>query len=399
MKVYPTSTFLNSLWFKFNTVKLFTPVKSAVYLLPFLLYSCSSGNSQTPAAAVAVAVPVITIADRGQMLETEYPAAIEGTANIEIRPQVNGILEQIFVDEGAKVQKGQLLFKIDSRPYREQLNQAKSNLLAAEASLENAELEVEKKTRLVNNKVLTDFQLKSALSARNIAKSNVEIAKSAVETAKINLDYTQVRAASQGYIGRLQRKQGSLVSPADQLPLTTLSDVHDLHVYFSLSEKDFVKFTNESKGENIEQKIAQLAPISLILADERIYEHQGKIDMVDGQFDKNTGAISIRATFPNPQGILRNGNTGRIRLAKSYQEAILVPQAATVEIQDKVFVFAVDKNNKVSQQPLDIVGKNGENYLVMGSLAPGAKIVSKGMDLLKDGQLISPQDSQSKNTK
>ncbi|WP_380935812.1 efflux RND transporter periplasmic adaptor subunit [Sphingobacterium bambusae] len=397
--MHPTSKFVNGLWLKFNTVKLFTPVKSIVYLLPFLLYSCSSGNSQTPAAAVAVAVPVITIADRGQMLETEYPAAIEGTANIEIRPQVDGILEQIFVDEGAKVAKGQLLFKIDGRPYREQLNQAKSNLLAAEAALENAELEVEKKTRLVNNKVLTDFQLKSALSARNIAKSNVEIAKSAVETAKINLDYTQVRAASQGYIGRLQRKQGSLVGPADQLPLTTLSDVHDLHVYFSLSEKDFVKFTNESKGDNIEQKIAQLPPISLILADERLYEHEGKIDMVDGQFDKNTGAISIRATFPNPQGILRNGNTGRIRLAKTYQEAILVPQAATVEIQDKVFVFAVDKDNTVSQQSLDIVGKNGENYLVTGSLAPGSRIVSRGMELLKDGQQISPQDSKSKNTK
>lgn len=342
-------------------------------------------------------MPVVTIAGRGQAVDTEYPAAIEGTANIEVRPQVEGILEQIFVDEGAKVHKGQLLFKIDSRPYREQLNQAKSNLLAAEAALENAELEVEKKTRLVNNKVLTDFQLKSALSARNIAKSNVETAKSAVEAAKINLDYTQVRAASQGYIGRLQRKQGSLVSPADQQPLTSLSDVHDLHVYFSLGEKDFVKFTNESAGDNIEQKIAQLPAVSLILADGRVYEQQGKIDMVDGQFDKNTGSISIRATFANPQGILRSGNTGRIRMAKTYQDAILVPQAATIEIQDKVFVFAVGKDNKVAQQPLDIVGKNGDSYLVVGSLAPGSKIVSKGMELLKEGQQIVPQDQQSQN--
>lgn len=398
MTTYPFTKLAQSLMLKFNTVKLFKVVKLTVIMTPFAFYSCTSGNSQTTDKQSPLSVPVLTIADRGQSVDIEYPASIEGTANIEIRTQIDGILEQIFVDEGAKVQKGQLLFKIDSRPYREQLNQAKSNLLAAEAALENAELEVEKKTRLVNNKVLTDFQLKSALSAKNIAKSNVEMAKSAVEAAKINLDYTNVRAATQGYIGRLQRKQGSLVSPSDQQPLTTLSDVHDLHVYFSLGEKDFVKFINESAGKDIEEKIKQLPSVSLVLADEHIYEHQGKIDMVDGQFDKNTGAISIRATFPNPQGVLRNGNTGRIRMAKNFQDAILVPQAATLEIQDKVFVYAVSKDNKVSQQSLDIVGKNGDNYLVVGSLSPGAKIVSKGMDLLKDGQQITPQDGQSKNT-
>lgn len=398
MTTHPIPRPLQKIVHKFNSVKWFTLVKLTVILTPVLFHSCTSGNSQPAAAQGKATVPVITIANSGDTIVTEYPASIEGIANIEIRPQIDGILEQIFVDEGAKVSKGQLLFKIDSRPYREQLSQAKSNLLAAEASLENAEIEVEKKTRLVENKVLTDFQLRSAISARNVAKSNVETAKSAVETAKINLDYTNVRAATAGYIGRLNRKQGSLVSPTDQQALTTLSDAHDLHVYFSLSEKDFVTFTNESSGDNIEQKIAQLPPVSLVLADNRTYEHKGKIDMVDGQFDKNTGAISIRATFPNPQGVLRSGNTGRIRLQKTYQDAILVPLAATVEIQDKVFVFTVDNENKVAQQALDIAGKNGENYLVVGGLKSGNKIVSKGMDLLKDGQEITPEDSQSNNT-
>ncbi|WDF70304.1 efflux RND transporter periplasmic adaptor subunit [Sphingobacterium oryzagri] len=397
MTTYPLTKLTKHVVSKFNSVKLSTLVKYMVLIIPILLYSCSTSSSQTPEKQTAVAVPVLTIPTGTQAIETEYPASIEATANIEVRPQVAGILEQLFVDEGAKVSKGQLLFKIDSRPYREQLNQAKANLLAAEAALENAELEVEKKTRLVENKVLTDFQLKSALSARNIARSNVEMAKSAVESAKINLDYTSVRAATSGYIGRLQRKQGSLVSPSDQQPLTTLSDVHDLHVYFSLGEKDFVSFTNESAGKSMEEKLKLLPAVSLILADERVYEHPGKIDMVDGQFDKNTGAISIRATFPNPQGTLRNGNTGRIRMEKSYQNAVLVPQAATVEIQDKVFVFSVSKDNSVSQQSLAIIGKQGSNYLVAGGLQPGAKIVSKRMDLLKDGQKITPQEETSTN--
>ncbi|HLS95624.1 MAG TPA: efflux RND transporter periplasmic adaptor subunit [Sphingobacterium sp.] len=378
-----------------NTVKSFNYVKILFVVGSIWWYGCTTGAG-TPVTAVPPSLPVVTVESRDESIYQEYPASIEGVADIEIRPQVEGLLERIYVDEGAKVQKGQLLFKINDRPYQEQLNQARANLQAAKAALENAELEVEKKTRLVQNKVLTDFQLKAAISARDMAKANVEQAKSAVETAKINVGYTEIRATTAGYIGRLIKKQGSLVGPMDTQALTHLSDTRQLHVYFSLGEKDFVAFKNSVDGENLEQKLARIPPVSLILSDQSTFEHTGRIDMVDGQFDKNTGAITIRATFPNPAGILRNGNTGRIRLEKKYSNALLVPQAATMEMQDKIFVYTVAKDNTVTQQAITVIGKSGENYLVEKGVNPGDRIVYKGFDLLQEGQTIKPQPASEK---
>lgn len=373
-----------------NTVKQFNLVKTSYFLSAILLYSCSTGTSK-PGELPSPSLPVMTIESADETLYREYPASIEALANIEIRPQVNGTLERIYIDEGAKVSKGQLLFKINDQPYQEQLNQANANLQAAKAALENAELEVEKKTRLVNNKVLTDFQLQTAVSSRNAAKASVQQALSAVESAKINLGYTLIKASVDGYIGRLQKKQGSLVAPTDQEALTELSNVKELHVYFSLGENDFIDFKNNVQGASIEQKLNNLPPITLILSDQSIYEHEGRIDMVDGQFDKNTGSITLRATFRNPEGILRSGNTGKIRIEKKYSQTLLIPQMATVEMQDKIFVYTVDKEHKVSQQPIEIIGKSGANYLVKSGIQQGDKIVYKGIDLLQDGQLITPQ--------
>ncbi|WP_317170822.1 efflux RND transporter periplasmic adaptor subunit [Sphingobacterium micropteri] len=356
------------------------------------MYSCTTGTSK-PVISAPPELPVVTLDSEDQIVYQEYPASIEGASIIEVRPQVEGTLDRIYIDEGAKAQKGQLLFKINDRLYQEQLNQAKANLQAAEAALENTALEVEKKTRLVANKVLTDFQLKTAVSAHQVAKANVEQAKSIVEAAKINLGYTEIRATTTGYIGRLLKKQGSLVSPLDSEPLTQLSDVQTLHVYFSLGENDFIAFKSDTKGETLEQKLQQLPPVTLLLSDRSVYEHTGKIDMVDGQFDKNTGAITLRATFPNPEGVLRNGNTGKIRLEKHYLEALLIPQLATIEIQDKIFVYKLNDDNKVSQQPITIVGKSGENYLVEKGIKVGDRIVYKGIDLLQDGQVITPQNT------
>lgn len=375
-----------------NTVRQFNLVKSLYILSVFFLYSCTTGTSK-PVISAPPTLPVVTLDSEDQIIYQEYPASIEGASMIEVRPQVEGTLDRIFVDEGAKVHKGQLLFKINDRLYQEQLNQAKANLQAAEAALENTALEVEKKTRLVANKVLTDFQLKTAVSAHQVAKANVEQAKSVVEAAKINLGYTEIRANTTGYIGRLLKKQGSLVSPLDSEPLTQLSDIQTLHVYFSLGENDFIAFKSDTKGETLEQKLQQLPPVTLLLSDRSVYEHTGKIDMVDGQFDKNTGAITLRATFPNPEGVLRNGNTGKIRLEKHYLEALLIPQLATIEIQDKIFVYKLNDDNKVSQQPITIVGKSGENYLVEKGIKVGDRIVYKGIDLLQDGQVITPQNT------
>lgn len=361
-------------------------------LMAVFLTSCAD-KPQAPAAAPAPLLPVMAITTENTSTDAEYPAAIQGTVDVEIRPQVSGNLDRVLVDEGAYVTKGQSLFKINERPYREQLNNALASLHAAEASYINAQLEVDKLTPLVQNKVVSDYQLKSAKASQKIAAANIEQAKAIAASAKINLGYTTIKAPVNGYIGRLPKKQGSLVSATDIDALTTLSDVQEVYAYFSLSETDFIQFKSQYAGSSIGDKIKKLPPVTLILADNSAYPQTGKIDMVDGQFDKTTGAITVRAKFSNPDKTLRSGNTGKIRLGLQHDDAILVPQSATIEMQDKVFVFTVSKENKVTKMPITVIGKSGTNYLIKDGVKTGDQIVLSGIDKLQEGQLIQPEKS------
>jgi membrane fusion protein (multidrug efflux system) len=385
MKIYPSTPSL-------NTVKLINSVIAiAIALFTLLLLnSCST----SPAAVTAPPPPSLPVAEIHTSSVTtyqEYPASIEGTVNVEIRPQVSGSLDKVFVDEGALVSAGQPLFKINDQPYRAQLNNALASQHAAEGALVNAQLEIDKLTPLVQNKVVSDYQLKTAKAAYQIAAANIEQAKANVATAQINLGYTIIKAPVSGYIGRLLKKQGSLVAPQDVEALTQLSDVHDVHVYFSLGEKDFVSFKEQYPGQTLKDKLSRLPSVALLLADNSEYATKGKIDMIDGQFDKNTGAITVRASFPNAQGLLRSGNTGKIRLSLVHNDALIVPQSATIEMQDKVFVFAVADSNKVKKSPITIIGKNGTDYIVKDGVKVGDQIVISGVDHLQEGAKITPQ--------
>lgn len=361
-------------------------------LFAWTLIGCTP-KSEAPVAS-PLNLPVYNIQSTNANTDSEYPAAIQGTVDIEIRPQVSGKLERVYVDEGTYVTKGQALFKINEQPFREQLNNALANLHGAEAALINAQLEIDKLTPLVQNKVVSEYQMKTAKSSHRIASANLDQAKAIVASAKINLGYTTITAPVSGYIGRLPKKQGSLVSATDIEPLTKLSDVHEVYAYFSLGETDFINFKEQYTGNTINDKIKNLPPVTLILADNSAYTAAGKIDMVDGQFDKSTGAITLRATFPNPKGLLRSGNTGRIRLEIEHGDAILVPQSATIEMQDKVFVFTVDKENKVTRSPITIIGKSGTNYLIKDGVKSGDQIVLSGIDKLQEGQQIQPEKAQ-----
>ncbi len=364
-------------------------------LIALSLYSCSP-KPQTAVAPPPPSLPVATIVTGNDTTYQEYPASVEGTVNVEVRPQVSGTLDRVFVDEGSFVNAGRPLFKINDQPYRAALNNAIASQHAAEGAAANAQLEIDKLTPLVQNKVVSDYQLKTAKAAYDIAKANIEQAKANVSTAQINLGYTLIKAPVNGYIGRLLKKQGSLVGPTDPESLTQLSDVHDVHVYFSLSEKDFVNFKEQYPGETLNDKLKQLPSVSLLLADNSEYTKQGKIDMIDGQFDKTTGAITLRASFANPQGLLRSGNTGKIRLSLQHKNVLIVPQAATIELQDKVFVFAVADSNKVKKQVITIVGKSGDNYLVKEGIKAGDQIVLSGFDHLQEGTVIHPEKAANK---
>jgi membrane fusion protein (multidrug efflux system) len=388
-----------SLYQLISNVKKFNAVNIIILgFIALFIYSCSSSPAAPPPPPPP-SLPVATIVTGTDTTYQEYPASVEGTVNVEVRPQVSGALDKVFVDEGSFVKAGQPLFKINDQPYRASLNNALASLHATESAAANAQLEVDKLTPLVQNKVVSDYQLKTAKATYEVAKANIEQAKANVSTAQINLGYTLIKAPVSGYIGRLIKKQGSLVAPADAEALTQLSDVHDVHVYFSLSEKDFVSFKEQYPGATLKDKLKQLPSVSLLLADNSAYTKQGKIDMIDGQFDKTTGAITLRASFENPQGLLRSGNTGKVRLSLQHKDALIVPQSATIEMQDKVFVFAVADSNKVKKQAITIIGKSGNNYLVKDGVKAGDQIVLSGIDHLQEGMVIHPEKATDKLAK
>ena len=359
-------------------------------LLITVLFSCRSKDENHGGQAPPPTIPVITLTKTAATTTKDYTGTLEGKVNVEIRPQVDGYLDKVYIDEGAFVQAGQLLFKINDQPYQQQLNNVIAVMHAAEATLSNTQLEVDKVIPLVKSNVVSPIQLKTAQAAYNVAKANLEQARAAVGSAKINLAFTSIKAPVSGFIGRIPRRLGSLVGRNDQQPLTTLSDVHEIYAYFSIGESDFINFKAQYPGKTLTEKIKQIPPVSLLLADYTIYPHPGHITMVDGQFDKNTGSIMLRATFPNADGLLRAGNTGKVRIDQVHESSLMIPQASTMELQNKVFVYKLIDSNKISRVMIDIAGKSGTDYIIKGSLKPGDKIVFTGLDRLQEGMVITP---------
>lgn len=371
--------------------------RSTIFVLAIAalaFYGCNSSEGAPGAAGMTMpppALPVLSIGNPPVTTYQEFAASLEGVQNVDIHPQVEGYLEKIYVEEGAYVTKGQPLFAINSRPFDEQLNNAQANLLAAKANLANAQINVDKIEPLVKNHVVSDVQLKTAQASYDAAKASVGQAEAVVNNARINQGYALLKAPVSGYIGRIPFKVGALVGKGEAQPLTVVSDVKQVYAYFGMSESDFLKFTNQMPGKTINEKIKALPPIELQLADRSIYPAKGKIELMEGQFDRNIGAIVFRATFPNTEGLLRSGITGKVRIPQSNTGLLPVPQTATYEIQDKIFVYTVGDSSKVTGKMLHIVGKTTNYYLVDNGVQVGDKIVFAGMDRLTDGAVIVPQ--------
>ena len=360
--------------------------------LSMLFLAASCGPKQTnQMAQLPQSLPVIKLGNGDATTWQEFPASIEGTENVEIRPQVSGYLEKIYVDEGAYVSQGQLLFKINSNEYNEYANNAGAYVQMAKANIEKAQVEVDRIKPLVENKVIADVQLKTALANLNAAKASYTQATSSKGSADITVGYTLIKAPVSGYIGHIPFKQGSLIGKGEILPLTVLSQVNNVHAYFSMSESDFLRFISKIKGTTTEEKIKNIPPVELSLPDNSIYNAKGKVELVQGQFDRNAGSISFRVLFPNDEKLLRSGITGRIRIPSILQGQLLVPQEATYEVQDKIFVFSLGDSNKVTSKQISVSGKSGSSYLVSKGVANGETIVFSGLQRLTDGAFITPQ--------
>lgn len=356
-----------------------------------LLQNCSKAAENSNQAPSAPALPVYTVITSPATTYQEFPTALEGKNNVEIRSQVDGYLDRIYVEEGSFVRAGQPLFKIDSRAYGEQMNMAQANLQVADANIQKAKVEVDRLQPLVAAKVVSEVQMKTAKANYTAAVASAAQARASVGGARINVGFTTITAPVSGYIGRIPYKKGSLISRTDPNPLTLLSDISEIYAYFSLSELDFIAFQNKYPGASVEEKLKNMPMVDLVIADNSTYSEKGRMSIVDGQFDKSTGAISVRAVFPNAHGTLRTGNTGRVRLPQLLTNVVVIPQESTFEIQDKTYVYVLGKDNKVTSRPITISGKTDSYYFISEGLSVGDKIVYTGLGTLKDGASIQPK--------
>ena len=350
-----------------------------------LMSSCGNKQGGLPQSNE---YPVITIQSTNSEMSSSYPATIRGKQDIEIRPKISGFITKLCVDEGSVVRKGQVLFTIDNVQYRAVLNQAEASLNSAKSALATAELTYNNKKELYNQNIVGDFDLQSAANRYATAKATVAQAEAAVVSARDNLSYCNVTSPSDGVVGTIPYRVGSLVSSSMATPLTVVSNIDEMYVYFSVNEKQILEMTRASEGKNV---IEAFPEVQLELADGSIYTQVGHVSTVSGVIDQNTGSVSVRADFANPDHLLKSGGQGNIIITRKTEGVIIIPQAATAEVQDKVFVYVLGKDNKVSYTAIEVDPQNdGQNYIVTKGLKDGDRIVTKGITKLTDGAEIKP---------
>ena len=346
-------------------------------------------EAQTEQAVAEYAMLTVTAADK--VLNTPYSATIRGRQDIAIYPQVAGYLTKLCVTEGQRVKAGQLLFVIDQVPYRAALEQAVANVAAAEASLATAKLTYESKQALFEKKVVSDFDLRTAENAYLSAKAGLAQAKALELNARNNYSYTEVKSPANGVVGTLPYRVGALVSPSGMpQPLTTVSDNSDMYVYFSLTENQLLGLMRQYGSK--EEVLSQMPEVSLLLNDGSAYAHKGCVESISGVVDRSTGTASLRAVFPNPEGLLLSGTSGNVVLTNALKDCLVIPQAATFEVQDQAYVYKV-VDGKASASPVKVTRVDGgQEYIVEQGLQSGDRIVAEGVGLLREGMPIKAKE-------
>lgn len=348
-----------------------------------------AGNQGAPSE-----YPVLTLSNTNITVHQDFPATIEGQRVVEIRPMVNGYIQDIKVNEGDRVRKGQLLFKISNPVLDEAVVSAQAHIASATADVNSATLEVEKVKPLVEKDIVSSYRLKSAELTLQVRKAALEEANTALRNAKTNLDYTFVKSPENGIIGTIPYKNGALVGSNSVEPLTTLSDISEVFAYFSWNEKQVLDLIAGLPAAEADKRIKDLPPATLILSNSSEYPLKGRIEMASGLISTETGAGTFKAVFKNPDGVLRSGFSALVRLPKVYDNVVVVPQSATFEMQDKRFVYTVGQDNKVASASITYVPTDdGKSFIVTDGLKTGDRIVTQGIIMLRDGATIIPKDA------
>ena len=333
--------------------------------------------------------PVVTIGSQNAELQTTYPAAIKGVQDVQIRPKVSGFITKVCVQEGQAVKAGQLLFVIDNTTYQAAVRQAQASVNSAKSQLNTAKLTYENSQKLFKSNVIGSYELQSSQNSYETAMAAVAQAKAALASAQETLGFCYVKSPANGVVGSLPYKVGALVSAGSVDALTTVSDVATVEVYFSVTEKDILDLTKTAGSTHA--AISAYPPVKLLLSDGTTYKHPGKVTKVSGVIDASTGSVSMIARFPNPERLLKSGGSGTIVVPRDNSNAIVIPQTVTTEVQNKIFVYTVGKDNKVKYTEITVDPQNdGNHYVVTGGLHVGDRIVTKGITSLTDGMEIKP---------
>ncbi len=355
-------------------------IKNPIVLIgaiALLVLSCKNEQQQDNKQQQALPFVVTQVPEINISSFTKYPAAIEGKINSEVRAKISGYIQKVLVDEGQKVHKGQPLFKLETQSLSQDAE-------AAKARVNVAQVEVEKLKPLVEKNIISAVQLETA-------KANLAQAKSNYSSIAANIAYATVTSPVNGYVGAIPYREGALVSASSVKPLTTVASMDEVFVYFSMNEIDYLNFLEKTQGKTLQDKINNFPKVTLVLANGKAYNEQGEIKTVTGQIDSNTGTVSFRAVFKNPNLLLTNGSSGTIEIPNTYTNAIVVPQSATYEQQGQTFVYKVKDDNTVIGTLFSVKDKTDELYIVESGLNKGDVIVAKGLAKLRNGMPITPQ--------
>lgn len=349
-----------------------------------LLLATSCSN--TPHTAETGRYNTMTMTAESRTLNQNYTAVITGRQCVEIRPQVSGTITEVCIEEGAKVTKGQTLFIIDQVPYKAALQTAVANVKSAEAAVATARMTASSKEELFNEHVVSAFDLQTARNQLLEAEAALEQAQAAEISARNDLSYTEVKSPVNGVASMIPYRVGALVDASITTPLATVSDDGEMYVYFSMTENQVLSLIRENG--TLEEAMKQMPEVELRLSDGLMYARKGKIDAMSGTIDTGTGSVSLRATFPNPERMLRNGGSGTVVFPYQMDNVLVVPQKATYEIQDKIFVYRVT-DGKATSTPVTVFPvDNGKEYIIEQGLKAGDVIVAEGAGLLQEGTLI-----------
>ena len=374
-------------------------MRNALLMICFMaigIVSCqqnSQNNQNGPGANKVKDYSVLTLVPKSVTVHNNFPASIEGQRVIEIRPMISGYLQEIHVNEGDHVKKGQLLFKINNPIYTQEVVTAKANISSAVANVNTAKMEIEKVRPLVEKEIVSNYRLKAAELTLESKEAALEQAKATLVNAETNLGYTMIKSPQDGIIGTIPYKTGALVGSNSSGPLTELSDISNVFAYFSWNEKQVLELLSDSPGMTIEEKMKNMPKATLILSNSVEYPEKGKIEMASGLISTQTGSATFKAVFPNPAGLIRSGSSATIRIPKVKENVLIVPQSATYQLQDKRFIYTLSADNKVTavaitSSPTD----DGHYFLVSEGLKPGDKVVIEGISSLRDGVTIIPKE-------